>query len=203
MRYATAVRRLRTIAESCDRASRLWDQPVLAGGYVFGDVLDGAADLPVVQVAFVLDCPVEEVTWLALPPHSAGIADLLDLEKAPVEWFWRPAVWPVWNHLIRGPVRFWSPAGPDEHVLDCLEQRRFDGLPWLVPTTEDELAQLQVELDAAFAHLRDVDERYWDRDWRAAHKGMGQYPQDHLWRAVHGFLDLQAAVAARRPDLGD
>jgi hypothetical protein len=33
------------------------------------------------RVAFVLECPAEDVTWLALPPHSAGIADLLDLDK--------------------------------------------------------------------------------------------------------------------------
>jgi hypothetical protein len=173
MRYGTAVRRLRTIAERCDRASRIWDEPVLVGGYAFGDVLDGAADLPFVQVALVLDCPAEEVTWRAMPPHGAGIAGLLDLEKAPVEWFWRPAVWPVWNHLIRGPVRFWSPTGPDEYVLDCLEQRRFADLPRLVPTGEDELAQLLVEFDAALAHLRDVDERYWDRGVAGRAQGSG------------------------------
>jgi hypothetical protein len=71
MRHVTAVRRLHAIAESCDRASGLWDEPMLAGAYAFGEVLDGAADLPVVQVALVLECPAEDVTWLALPPHSA------------------------------------------------------------------------------------------------------------------------------------
>src|SRR5260370_15717706 len=97
------------------------------------------------------------------------------------------------------PVRFWSPAGPDEHVLGCLEQRRFAGLPRLVPTPENELAQLQVELDAAFAHLRDVDERYWDRDWRAAHKGMGPYPPHPPCPAGHGVPDPRGAPAPPPP----
>ncbi len=203
MRYPTAVRRLRTIAEACDRPNRIWDEPVLVGAYAFGDVLDGAEDIPRVQVAFVLDRPAEEVTWWAEPPHGPGIAALLDIEKAPVEWFWRPAVWPVWNHVIRGPVRFWSTAGPDEGVLGALEQRRIAELRRLVPSMEEELAQLETELDACLTHLREVDDRYFDREWRADHKGLGFHPENHLWRAVHGYLDLRAAVAERRSRLRD
>lgn len=46
MRYDTAVRRLRTIAESCERPNRLTDTPILVAAYVFGDVLDAPAELP-------------------------------------------------------------------------------------------------------------------------------------------------------------
>ncbi len=46
MRYDTAVRRLRTIAESCERPNRLSDDPVLVSAYAFGKLLDGPADLP-------------------------------------------------------------------------------------------------------------------------------------------------------------
>ena len=60
MRYDTAVRRLRTIAESCERPNRLMDAPILVAAYVFGDVLEAPAELPRVQVAFVIDCPPEE-----------------------------------------------------------------------------------------------------------------------------------------------
>ncbi len=203
MRYATAVRRLRTIAEACDRTNRIWDEPVLIGAYVFGGVLDGAEEVPYVQVAFVIDRPAEEVTWWAEPPHGRGIAQLLDLEKAPVEWFWRPAVWPVWNHMIRGPVRFWSPAGPDDDALAALEQRRFVELDRLIPTPHEEMAQLEAELDACLTHLREVDDHYWDREWRADHKGLSLYPEHHLWRAVHGYLDLRVAVTQRRHRLRD
>src|SRR5205807_7294630 len=81
MRYNTAVRRLRTIAESCERPNRLTDSPILVAAYAFGDVLDGRAELPRVQVAFVIDAPPEEVTWFAEPPFGTGIVSLLDLEK--------------------------------------------------------------------------------------------------------------------------
>ncbi|TMK43911.1 MAG: hypothetical protein E6G66_14705, partial [Actinobacteria bacterium] len=72
MRYNTAVRRLRTIAESCERPNRLTDSPILVAAYAFGDVLDGRAELPRVQVAFVIDAPPEEVTWFAEPPFGTG-----------------------------------------------------------------------------------------------------------------------------------
>jgi len=197
MRYDTAVRRLRIIAESCKRPNRLTDTPVLVAAYVFGDVLDGPAELPRVQVAFLIDAPPEEVTWFAEPQVGVGIVSLLDLEKAPVEWHWRPLVWPVWNHAIRGPVRFWSVAGPDEEVLEALGQRRFAGLRRLVPTAGEELAQLEVELEASLTHLGRVVERYWDREWRADHKGFGRYPEDHLWGAAHGYLDVMRGLAGR------
>jgi hypothetical protein len=203
MRYDTAVRRLRTIAESCERPNRLTDTPVLVAAYVFGDVLDAPAELPRVQVAFVIDCPPEEVTWFAEPPVGAGIVSLLDLEKAPVEWYWRPLVWPVWNHAIRGPVRFWSVAGPDEEVLEALGQRRFADLHRLVPTVDEELTQLEVELEASLTHLGRVVEGYWDREWRAEHKGLGWYPEDHLWRAAHGYLDLMRGLAGRLTPEGE
>jgi len=203
MRYDTAVRRLRIIADSCERPNRLADPPVLVAAYVFGDVLDAPADLPRVQVAFVIDCPPEEVTWFAEPPVGTGIVSLLDLEKAPVEWYWRPLVWPVWNHAIRGPVRFWSVAGPDEDVLEALGQRRFADLHRLVPTADEELAQLEVELEASLAHLGRVVEGYWDREWRADHKGFGRYPEDHLWGAAHGYLDVMRGLAGRLSPKGE
>lgn len=203
MRYETAVRRLRTIAESCERPNRLTDTPILVAAYVFGDLLDGRTELPRVQVAFVIDCPPEEVTWFAEPSVGVGIVSLLDLEKAPVEWYWRPLLWPVWNHAIRGPVRFWSVAGPDEEVLEALGQRRFADLHRLVPTAGEELAQLEVELEASLTHLRRVVEGYWDREWRADHKGLGWYPEDHLWRAAHGYLDLMSGLADRLRPKGE
>ncbi len=59
----------------------------------------------------------------------------------------------------------------------------------------------RLELEAALAHLRRVDERYWERDWRAEHKGLGGYPEGHLWRGAHGYLDLLHALASRRAEV--
>src|SRR6266704_762311 len=56
-------------------------------------------------------------------------------------------------------------------------------LPPPDPRREDE--QLAFELEASRAYLRLVEDRYWDREWRAEHRGSGSYPESHLWDAVH------------------
>ncbi|MFC5000687.1 hypothetical protein ACFPIJ_22965 [Dactylosporangium cerinum] len=42
----------------------------------------------------------------------------------------------------------------------------------------------------SLAHLRRVEAGYWERDWRFAHRDNGVYPENHLWEAVSGYLDL-------------
>jgi hypothetical protein len=54
----------------------------------------------------------------------------------------------------------------------------------------DERLQLRDDLDAALAHLRAVRDKYWDHDWRREHRGYGRYPENELWEAVEGYLDL-------------
>ena len=106
MRYGKAVQRLEMIAERCQRASGPWDEaPPLVSVYAFGHVLDGPDQLDAVQVALVLNHPAEELTWCARPTSCSGLPPLLELEKAPVEWYWRPAAWPVSNHVIARPLR--------------------------------------------------------------------------------------------------
>lgn len=84
MRYETGVRRLRTIAARCHRVAVLWEEePLLLAAYAFGAVLDAHADLDVVQVAFVLDLPPEELPWCAEPESCIGLAQLLEIDKAP------------------------------------------------------------------------------------------------------------------------
>src|SRR5258705_298229 len=92
VRHQTAVRRLRTVAERCQRASGLWDdEPSLVGAYAFGAVLEPRTDVPVVQIAFLLNLPADELTWCAQPQSCTGLPHLLEIDKAPVEWYWRPA----------------------------------------------------------------------------------------------------------------
>src|SRR6266536_215671 len=125
VRHETALRRLRTIAERCQRVSGLWEQePVLLAAYVFGAVLDGRTEVPVVQVAFVLDLPADELTWCTHPPSCAGLPRLLEIDKAPVDWYWRPAVRPVSNHAIHRPLRIWSTDGVDDAALAALARGR-------------------------------------------------------------------------------
>jgi hypothetical protein len=195
MRYSVAVDRLRSIAETCTRlASLSEDDPLVVGAYVFGELLEGSQRPERLQLAFAVDLPPDQVTWYAEPPPMVGFAATVGIDKYPCEWYSRPALWPVWNHRIRGPVRFWSLAGPDESALDALDERRLGDLHRLIPTTAEEAEQLHEELAASLAYLQRVDAACWERERRREHKGLGSYPEDHLWRATHGYLDLLAAT---------
>lgn len=200
MRRETAIRRLRTIADRCQRVSGLWDdEPFLVGAYAFGAVLDAHADMNVVQVAFTLDLFPDELTWCTQPQSCVGLPQLLEIDKAPVEWYWRPALWPVANHLIHRPLRIWSVEGPDTVALDALERGDAEMLRLPGPTDAEAREQLTAELEASLAHLRRVEAGYWAREWRTAHRGSGVYPENHLWEATHGYLDLLTA-SRRSPD---
>ena len=98
-----------------------FDEPFLIGAYAFGTILEPGADMEWVQVALVVDLPADELPWCTVPPSCAGLSRVLELGKAPVNWFLRPSVWPIANHLIRRPLRIWSlENGVDEVALDAL-----------------------------------------------------------------------------------
>ncbi|WP_395116367.1 DUF7711 family protein [Antrihabitans spumae] len=89
--------------------------------------------------------------------------------------------------MIREPVRIWSrEGGIDDKVLDALAEKRFGD----VPRPEFDKALLADELAATLKHLRGVSDEYWDSKWRRAHSGNGRYPENTLWDAVFGYLDL-------------
>ena len=111
---------MRSVAEGLSAVDRV-DAFKVIDAYVFGGLLDGPESLDVVSVAFVVDLPVEEVPWRARSAALEALASLMRLDKVPVERVWRPADWPVWNHVIVGAVRFWSRAdGIDEDVMALL-----------------------------------------------------------------------------------
>jgi len=199
MRRNTAIKHLRTLAESCGTANRPSDEPVLVEVYAFGDVLDPEiGELDWVRAALVLDMPADEVTWLALPTVHIWLTHHLRLDKVPVGAVRRPAVWPVWNHTIRRPLRIWSlEGGTDDPALAALAAGDVESLRLPDPSPEEEAEQLAEELHASLAHLRRIQESFHDREWRKAHKGFGTYQEDHLWHAVEGYLDLLGANRAQ------
>lgn len=196
VKYSTAVERLRACATDFDRLAGLSGEPLLQEAWVFGELLDGPDQLDVVPLALVVDLPPEQVPWLTRPPAAEAVTSFLRFEKYPLRWFWRPAMRPVWNHAIRRAVRFWSSTGgPEVGALDALGHRGLDKVAVVAPPDGDALAdQLRVEHNAARAHLSEVVERFHDLEWRRDHKGSGLYPDDHLWSAAKGFLDLDAAI---------
>jgi len=192
MRYARAVEKLRLLAQACERFGG-WpsqDESFLVEMYAFGDVLEGAGQMEVVQVAGVISLPPEEVPWNSSPHGTEWLADSLRLSKGGYEYWWRSHLDPVWNHYIQGPVRIWSRAGTDEAALAALAERRFADLRRLVPDPVDQRLQLRDDADGALRRLREVYGRYWDQDWRREHKGLGRYPEHELWEAVGGYLDI-------------
>jgi hypothetical protein len=203
MRHRRAVEKLRILAETCERVKLFWfdTEPFLRAVYAFGEVLDGADPLDAVQVAVAINLPPEEVPWQSAPKGTDWLADELRLSKGGFLYFWRSYLDPAWNHYIRGPVRIWSvDDGPDEQTLTALEARDLGSLRRLIPEPADGRLQLREDLGAALAHLREVRDKYWDHDWRREHRGYGRYPENELWEAVEGYLDLVNAPRAGKPD---
>lgn len=205
MNYNTAVRRLRSIAEDCSKLGSLADgEDGLVAVFAFGPVLDRPGeDLDAVNVALVLGLPAAELPWGVETPGCASLAHLLRLDKAPVLRRWRPAEWPVANHEIRRPMPIWSrDGGVQTTALDALAERRAE--PFRLPDPDDDrlAAQVTRELETSAAYLRAVRDRYWeDIDWRRAHRGDGRHPEDHLWQAVDGYLDLLDASTSVHPQM--
>jgi hypothetical protein len=76
-------------------------------------------------------------------------------------------------------------------VLDALRDRRTALLRRETPgSAQDVRARTAEEREAALEHLREVHRSYWDRKWRRDHRGIGRYPEHHLWEAVEGYLEL-------------
>lgn len=197
MKRSTALNRLADVAGALDRAGQL-PGPRVVAAYVFGALLDPASELEVLQLVLVVDEPPEELAWMSRPARLEALASLCRFDKLPVSWRWRPAVWPVWNHEISRAVRCWSSAGGrDEAALRALADARGNGLRFEQPGGPEELArQLTIERDVSRGHLAAVKAQFYDRDWRRDHNSDGIHPEDHLWWATAGYLDLDDALAA-------
>ncbi len=206
MKYSTAVGRLRSLAGEANSIwLRLADTDIgwpLDELWVAGELLDGAAELETMAVILMLDEPADDVPWLALHPSGEWVGEQLRLTKLPIRWSYRPAVYPAWNPQHHRVLRFWSAkAGPDEEVLQQLEQRRLDRRRIVQPTAEELENQLDSELDVCRRRLRQILDQYWDEDWRRHHKGFGVHPEDYLWRAAEAVHEIEAALDDARSRL--
>lgn len=124
----------------------------------------------------------------AQPQWATGIPRLLRFDKAPVRWLFRPATWPVWNHVVRQPVLIWSVHGPNEDALAALAGNAAGPLWVPAPSKAERRERARVELDACLTGLRRATENYREPEWRHEHTGVGFYPEDHLWNAARGAM---------------
>jgi hypothetical protein len=195
VKRSTALARLGDVADALEN-TRSWRDSVVVAGFVYGELLEGSDDLERVRLAFVVDLPVEAVVWMTRPARLEAFAGLLRFDRLPLSWRWRPVGWPVWNHEITRAVCFWSAAdGRRTAVFDGLRLGRTEGLELEHPSSEEELVeQLLVEREVARRHVQTTVDRFYERDWRLEHRGHGVHPEDHLWWAIAGFLDLDDAV---------
>jgi hypothetical protein len=200
MKHTTAVKRLDTLAERCQVGAVRTDGSALVRVYAFGAVLDSMADLEFPQVALVLDERPEELPWSVRPPIYGSLPHFLELDKGGVGWFWRPAARPVANHYILRPLRIWSrESGADTEALDALRAGDTEKLRLPAPADADLRAQLTEELATSLAYLRRVRDNYWEQNWRRDNRGgPGVFPENLLWDATGGYLDLLDATQALR-----
>lgn len=191
MRRSTGIGRLGEVGEGLDRAKQ-WSVVSVTAGYVYGALLDGDHDLEYVSIALVVDELAERVPWMSRPAHLEAMAKLLGLDKLPIVWQWRPAEWPVWNHQIDRAACFWSrDGGLDQTVIGALNARVTDGVQIAHPADADGLRrQVEIEHASARKHLAEVTAMFGDREWRRGHRGDGSYPEDTLWAAAAGFIEL-------------
>ncbi len=195
MKNSTAMNRLTVVVDGLDRVAQ-WPDTTVTAAFVFGTALNANADLDRIDVALVVAEAPEVVPWMSRPAHLEALAAVLRFPKLPVSWQWRPEEWSVWNHEIDRAVRVWAATGGrDPRVLDALAAGELDSVTIEEPAGTDELrAELLIERDVGRRHLATVTESFHDKDWRRAHRGDGVYPEDHLWWATAGFLDLDDAI---------
>lgn len=198
MKRSTAIGHLVEMAEVASERLHLRDTEIgwpLEELWAAGDLLGPTDPVESGTVVVVLDEPPEEVPWLALNGAGEWVGEQLRLGKRPLSWCYRPLAWPVWNHQHRRLVRFWSAsAGLEDGVIDALLARTLEHLDIAEPELDALSAQLQEELTVSRRHLRELIERYWDRDWRRAHQGYDASPEDHLWRAATAVSEMQDAL---------
>lgn len=198
MKRSTAIRHLEEMAEVASERLRLRETDIgwpLEELWVTGDLVGFADTLEAGSVVLVLDVLAEELPWLVCHPAGEWVGEQLRLGKRPMQWWYRPLLWPVWNHRHRRLVRFWSAgAGLDTAVIEALRTRRLDGLTMVEPSQEALADQLREELAVSRLHLRKVLNGYWDHGWRRNHGGYDESPEDHLWRAAKAVSELQDAL---------
>jgi len=199
VKRSTAISRLHDVVEGLDRAAG-WPSTTLVAAYVHGSLLTGVEELDWVELAFVVDEPVESVSWRVRPSHLEALADELRFSKLPLSWVWRPAAWPVWNHAIERATRVWNRgAGAEAAAFPALETGQLDSVTVDRPPSRDALrAQVAVERGVARGHLAEVVESFYERDWRRAHQGGGVHAEDHLWWAAAGFMELDTVLGRLR-----
>lgn len=72
-----------------------------------------------------------------------------------------------------------------------------------LPVPAELPARLIEELATSLTYLRRIRDSYWEREWRRDNRGgPGIFPENLLWDATDGYLDLLDATRNITPDRG-
>ncbi len=161
--------------------------------WVTGELLDSGGELDAGSVILLLDVPPDALPWMARHPAGEWVGDRLRLGKRPMQWCYRPSVWPAWSARHRRVLRFWSaPDGVDETAIEGL--RSGAGATVEAPADDQVREQLLEERPLAFEHLRRIVDGYWDAESRRGSRG--DDAQDDLWRVAAGLIEIDDALAS-------
>jgi hypothetical protein len=195
MKWSRAVHHLEELAGSCAdiserlvtifplRVTQLW---------AFGDVLNSRDDLDSLQVALVVDLPVEDVAWFCRPAGAEHWSNATRLSKNPVVALWRSQRAPVWNHHIRRPLLIWDEtSGIATDTLAALHDGTAEARRLPEPAPDEMRSRLGAELGASQLALESATAAYEQRRFSP---GKLEPVADGLWRASQGYLDVLAAT---------
>ena len=192
MKWSRGVHHVEELARRCDTPSPVPMLPVVALWF-FGDLLGAPRDLERVDVAVVVDLPLDDVPWLDIPRGGQHWAQAVRLRE-PLSGRFRSAAGPVWNHRITRPALVWDAAdGLRESTLAALHAGLGRDVRIPGPTPSELRAQLDTDLAVSLRSLRRQHRSYEDQRWRP---GKLDPFADSLWRATDGYLDLLDASSA-------
>jgi hypothetical protein len=104
MKRSSGVRHLAEMAETAGECLKFRDGPTgwpLRSMWATGELLSDAESIESASVVLLLDLPSDELPWIALHPTGEWVSERLRLGKRPVQWWYRPHVWPAWNATHR------------------------------------------------------------------------------------------------------
>lgn len=194
MRRAKAIEHLRTVIDTCERDRAFHrDHLLVVELWAAGHILD-PGDLPGgVEVVFVLALPADQLPWGVTPPVLRSFVKGHRLDNKPIVVHARPDGRPVCTRGVPRAARVWTADGADQGQLDALADPESHALQ--VSSLEDVgAADRDEEVAVSHRFLVDAVANYWDRDWRREHRGSGQTPEQLLWEALRGHLELTGDI---------
>ncbi|MEU7480647.1 hypothetical protein AB0A63_32045 [Lentzea sp. NPDC042327] len=180
------------LAEKCAELPTSFFRFQVVELWVFGDLLDVPRDVDMIDVALVVDLPVDEVPWRSEPVGAEHWANSTRLSRNPFAAHWRSAGAPVWNHRIERPALVWSAAGGiAEETLVAVSDGTGELVRQAAPSPDELRKRVEEELEVSLAALRRAQQTYTDHRWAP---GKLTPHADALWRVSGGYLELLDVV---------